>query len=46
MIEHWFEYLPAAWWVTPGRWYVLVTLLIIIALAFAAGYFVGKRSKN
>ena len=25
MIEHWYDYLPAAWY-TEGRWYVLISL--------------------
>lgn len=42
MIEHWYEYLPAAWFIPEGRIYVGISLLIIIVISFAAGYLLGR----
>jgi hypothetical protein len=44
MIEHWYDYLPAAWY-TEGRWYVLLTVLLLMALSFAAGWWLRGRRK-
>jgi len=44
MIEHWYEYLPAAWY-TEGRWYVIISIVVLMVLAFLAGYLVGRRRK-
>lgn len=46
MIEHWYEYLPAAWFIPEGKWYVLLSVLLLMAFAFVIGYFVGKRRKR
>ncbi len=43
MIEHWYEYLPAAWFTPEGRWYVIFSVLILMAFAFFVGYLAGKR---
>jgi hypothetical protein len=43
MIEHWYEYLPAAWLTPEGRWYVILSLLLLMAVSFAAGVIVGRR---
>ena len=45
MIEHWYEYLPAAWFTPEGRWYVIVSILILMTLSFALGYVVGRKKK-
>ena len=45
MIEHWYEYLPAAWH-TPARWYVLASVLLLMAIAFVAGYLWGRNRKR
>ena len=45
MIEHWYEYLPAAWYTPEGRWYVLVSVLLLMAIAFVAGYLLGRKKK-
>lgn len=45
MITHWYEYLPAAWFTPEGRWYVLISVLLLMLLAFVAGYVVGRRKK-
>ena len=45
MIEHWYEYLPAAWY-TEGRWYVLLSVLLIFALGLVLGYWLGRKHKN
>ena len=47
MLTHWYEYLPPAAWFTPeGRWYVTISVLLLMLVAFVAGYFVGRRSRN
>ena len=43
MIEHWYEYLPAAWFTPEGRWYVLISVLLLMAIAFMAGYLLGRK---
>ena len=43
MIEHWYEYLPAAWFTPEGRWYVILSLLLILAVVFYWGYLVGRN---
>ena len=43
MIEHWYEYLPAAWFTPEGRWYVIVSILLLMTIAFVAGYVVGRK---
>ena len=45
MIEHWYEYLPAAWFTPEGRWYVIISILILMILSFALGYVVGRKKK-
>lgn len=45
MIEHWYDYLPAAWLTPEGRWYVILSLLLLMAVSFAAGVIVGRRKK-
>ncbi len=45
MIEHWYEYLPAAWFTPEGRWIVLLSLLLLCTLFFALGYLFGRKSK-
>ena len=46
MIEHWYEYLPAAWLTPEGRWYVILSVLLLMAVSFAAGVIVGRRGKK
>ena len=43
MIEHWYEYLPAAWFVPEARLPLIVSVAIILAIGFIIGYFVGRR---
>ncbi len=43
MIEHWYEYLPAAWFTAEGRWAVLLTVVLLMGAAFAVGYWLGRR---
>jgi len=43
MIEHWFEYLPAAWFTPEGRWYVILCVLLLMVFAFSIGFLLGKR---
>ena len=45
MVEHWYEYLPAAWFIPEGRLYVSISLLIIIVVSFLIGYLVGRRKR-
>ena len=45
MIEHWYEYLPAAWFTPEGRWYVTISFLLILAVVFYSGYLVGRKVK-
>ena len=42
MIEHWYEYLPAAWFIPEGRWYVIGSVLLLMSIAFILGYLVGR----
>lgn len=46
MIEHWYDYLPAAWFTLEGRWYVVISILLLMALAFALGYWLGRTTKK
>ena len=43
MIEHWYEYLPAAWLTPEARWYVLFSVLLLIAIAFGLGCMFGYK---
>ena len=43
MIEHWYDYLPAAWFTPEGRWYVTISLLLILAIGIAIGLGIGHR---
>ncbi len=45
MIEHWYEILPAAWFTPEGGVWVALSLLILIALAFCAGYLWGRNKQ-
>ena len=45
MIEHWYEYLPAAWFTPEGLWYVILGLILIVTIAFYCGYWVGRKVK-
>lgn len=45
MIEHWYEYLPAAWFTPEARWYVLISVLLLMAIAFVAGYLLGRKKE-
>ena len=38
MIEHWYDFLPAAWFIPEGRWIVILSLVLIFILGFAAGF--------
>ena len=33
MIEHWYDYLPAAWFIPEGRWYVLLSVLLLMVIS-------------
>ena len=43
MIEHWYEYLPAAWFTPGGKIYLPISLLIVFAIGFAVGYLIRKK---
>ena len=43
MIEHWYEYLPAAWATPQGRWYVIASVVILVGIAYWVGYYMGRR---
>ena len=45
MIEHWYDYLPAAWY-TEGRWYVLISVILIFLLGVVIGYYIGKKRRK
>ncbi len=38
MIEHWYEYLPAAWFIPEGRWYVALSVFLIFLPGFFQGF--------
>lgn len=38
MIEHWYEYLPEAWFIPEGRWYVALSVFLISLLGFFLGF--------
>ena len=46
MVEHWYDYLPAAWFTPEGRWYVVISILLLMALSFMFGYWLGRRNKR
>lgn len=35
-MEHWYEYLPTACFMTEGRWYVIISILLLMTLSFIA----------
>ena len=43
MIEHWYDYLPAAWFTPEGRWYVIFSIVLLVTIAFGLGYFLGRK---
>ena len=43
MIEHWYEYLPAAWFIPEARWYVAISILLLMGISFAIGFILGKK---
>ena len=43
MIEHWYDYLPAAWFTPEGRWYVILNLFLLMAMAFTFGFYAGRK---
>ena len=45
MIEHWYDYLPAAWFTPEGAISVTASLLLLMLLAFVLGVWVGKRTR-
>lgn len=45
MTEYCYEYLPAAWFTPEGRWYVLASVLLLMAIAFVAGYLLGRKKR-
>ena len=45
MIEHWYEYLPAAWFIPQARIPLIVSVTIILAIGFILGYLYGRRKR-
>ena len=43
MIETFTDNLPAAWFTPDGKWYVALSLLILMAVSFVIGYIIGKK---
>ena len=43
MIEHWYEYLPAAWFIPEARLPLILSVSIIFTLGFLVGYAFAKR---
>ena len=44
MVEHWYDFLPAAWLIPEARWFLVLSTLLLLAIGFAIGYYVrGKR---
>ena len=39
MIEHWYQYLPAAWFTPEGRWIVALSVFLVFLLGFILGFF-------
>ena len=48
MIEHWYQYLPAAWFTPEGKWILLLSTLLIFLIGFLFGYCfcAAKNKKN
>ena len=46
MIEHWYEYLPAAWFTPEGRWHVTISVVLLMTIAFVAGYLWGRNKRR
>lgn len=38
MVEHWYDFLPAAWFILEGRWIVILIILIIFTIGFLVGF--------
>lgn len=43
-LENFTGNLPAAWFTPDGRWYVVLSLLILMGVSFVIGYAIGKKS--
>ena len=43
MIEHWYDYLPAAWY-TEGHWYVLISVILIFLLVIVANCVITRNT--
>lgn len=43
-LENFTGNLPAAWFTPGGRWYVVLSLLILMGVSFVIGYAIGKKS--
>lgn len=37
MVEHWYDYLPAAWFTPGGKWFIILSILLIFLLGFMVG---------
>ena len=38
MIEHWYDYLPAAWFTPQGKWIMLLCVILIFIFGFICGF--------
>ena len=46
MIEHFYEYLPAAWFTPEGCFWATLSILFLMGVSFALGFLMGKRIKE
>ena len=46
MIEHWYDYLPAAWFMPGGRRFLVLYTIAMIAIGIAIGVWLAGRNKK
>lgn len=46
MIEHWYEYLPAAWFTHEGKVWVTISIVLVVGVSFFIGYLVGRNKER
>ena len=46
MIEHWYDYFPAAWMTPGGRWFLVLYSIVLLALGIAIGVSLKRKNKQ
>ena len=45
MVEHWYDFLPAAWFTPEGGVIVTISYLLVLAIGIGIGYLIWGRRK-